>query len=107
MGARPRRLGAVAPRRLPLTPVHHHPHPLHPQPHPADRLADRGPLLLAAATAPRTGLLVTIARSVGDPTRLVAGSDCGFNTSAGNADVAPSVVWAKLRALRAGADLAS
>ena len=51
--------------------------------------------------------LVTIARSVGDPTRIIAGTDCGFDTSAGIGDVAPSVVWEKLRALRAGADLAS
>ena len=51
--------------------------------------------------------LVAIARSVGDPARVVAGTDCGFDTSAGIGDVAPSVVWEKLRALRAGADLAS
>ncbi len=51
--------------------------------------------------------LVSIARSVGDPTRVIAGTDCGFDTSAGIGDVAPTVVWAKLRALRAGADLAS
>jgi 5-methyltetrahydropteroyltriglutamate--homocysteine methyltransferase len=51
--------------------------------------------------------LATVARSVGDPHRIVAGTDCGFDTSAGIGDVAPSVVWAKLAALRAGADLAS
>ena len=51
--------------------------------------------------------LVTVARSVGDPHRVIAGTDCGFDTSAGIGDVAPSVVWAKLAALRAGADLAS
>ena len=51
--------------------------------------------------------LVSIARSVGDPTRVIAGTDCGFDTSAGIGDVAPTVVWEKLRALRAGADLAS
>jgi 5-methyltetrahydropteroyltriglutamate--homocysteine methyltransferase len=51
--------------------------------------------------------LVAIAGSIGDPDRLVAGTDCGFDTSAGIGDVAPSVVWAKLRSLRAGADLAS
>ena len=45
-------------------------------------------------------------RSVGDPRRVIAGTDCGFDTSAGIGDVAPSVVWEKLRALRAGADLA-
>ena len=46
-------------------------------------------------------------RSVGDPHRVIAGTDCGFDTSAGIGDVAPSLVWEKLRALRAGADLAS
>jgi 5-methyltetrahydropteroyltriglutamate--homocysteine methyltransferase len=51
--------------------------------------------------------LEIVARSVGDPHRVIAGTDCGFDTSAGISDVAPSVVWAKLAALRAGADLAS
>ena len=51
--------------------------------------------------------LVAVARSVGDPQRVIAGTDCGFDTSAGIGDVAPSVVWEKLRALRLGADLAS
>jgi 5-methyltetrahydropteroyltriglutamate--homocysteine methyltransferase len=48
-----------------------------------------------------------IAASVGDPRRVIAGTDCGFDTSAGIGDVAPSLVWEKLQALRAGADLAS
>jgi 5-methyltetrahydropteroyltriglutamate--homocysteine methyltransferase len=51
--------------------------------------------------------LVRVAEAVGDPSRVVAGTDCGFDTSAGIGDVAPSLVWEKLRALRAGADLAS
>jgi 5-methyltetrahydropteroyltriglutamate--homocysteine methyltransferase len=51
--------------------------------------------------------LVRVARAVGDPQRIVAGTDCGFDTSAGIGDVAPSVAWEKLRALRAGADIAS
>jgi 5-methyltetrahydropteroyltriglutamate--homocysteine methyltransferase len=51
--------------------------------------------------------LVSIARSVGDPALVVAGTDCGFATAGGIGAVAPSVVWAKLRALRAGADLAA
>jgi 5-methyltetrahydropteroyltriglutamate--homocysteine methyltransferase len=51
--------------------------------------------------------LVTVARAVGDPQRIIAGTDCGFDTSAGIGDVAPSVVWEKLRALSAGAALAS
>jgi 5-methyltetrahydropteroyltriglutamate--homocysteine methyltransferase len=48
-----------------------------------------------------------IANAVGDPHRVLAATDCGFDTSAGIGDVAPSVVWEKLRALRAGADRAS
>jgi 5-methyltetrahydropteroyltriglutamate--homocysteine methyltransferase len=48
-----------------------------------------------------------VARAVGDPGRVIAGTDCGFDTSAGIGDIAPSVVWEKLRALRAGADLAA
>jgi 5-methyltetrahydropteroyltriglutamate--homocysteine methyltransferase len=51
--------------------------------------------------------LAAAARAVGDPRRIIAGTDCGFDTSAGLGDVAPSVVWEKLRALRQGADLAS
>ena len=51
--------------------------------------------------------LVRVAAAVGDPRRVIAGTDCGFDTSAGIGDVAPSLVWEKLRALRAGADLAS
>ena len=45
--------------------------------------------------------------AVGDRSRVIASSDCGFGTFAGWELVAPSVVWAKLRALREGADLAS
>ena len=45
--------------------------------------------------------------AVGDRSRVIAGVDCGFSTVAGFQFVAESVVWAKLRALRDGADLAS
>ncbi len=48
-----------------------------------------------------------VAQSVGDPRRVIVTTDCGFDTSAGIGDVAPSVVWEKLRAMRAGADLAT
>ncbi|HVM98366.1 MAG TPA: cobalamin-independent methionine synthase II family protein [Candidatus Acidoferrales bacterium] len=48
-----------------------------------------------------------VAEVVGDPHRVLAGTDCGFDTSAGLGEVAEEVVWEKLRALRAGADLAS
>ena len=51
--------------------------------------------------------LERVANAVGDPKRVIAGTDCGFDTSAGIGDIAPSVVWEKLRALRAGADLAT
>ena len=47
------------------------------------------------------------ARAVGDPRRVLAGTDCGFEVAAGLGEVAEEVVWEKLRALRAGADLAT
>jgi len=47
------------------------------------------------------------ARAVGDPRRVLAGTDCGFDTSTGCGCVAEEVVWEKLRSLRAGADLAT
>ncbi len=45
--------------------------------------------------------------AVGDPTRVLAGTDCGFATSAGTDRVHPDVVWEKLKSLRDGAALAS
>ena len=48
-----------------------------------------------------------VAKAVGDPRRVLAGTDCGFDTSTGVGMVAEEVVWEKLRALRAGAELAS
>ena len=48
-----------------------------------------------------------VARAVGDPRRVLAGTDCGFDSSAGAGRVAEDVVWAKLRALAEGARLAS
>jgi 5-methyltetrahydropteroyltriglutamate--homocysteine methyltransferase len=47
------------------------------------------------------------ARAVGDPHRVIAGTDCGFDTSAGMGRVSEDIVWAKLVALRDGARLAS
>jgi 5-methyltetrahydropteroyltriglutamate--homocysteine methyltransferase len=44
---------------------------------------------------------------VGDPSRVLAGTDCGFDTSAGWGRVAEDVVWAKLASLRDGARIAS
>jgi 5-methyltetrahydropteroyltriglutamate--homocysteine methyltransferase len=51
--------------------------------------------------------LERVAEVVGDRTRVLAGTDCGFDTSAGWGRVAEDVVWAKLATLRAGAQLAS
>jgi 5-methyltetrahydropteroyltriglutamate--homocysteine methyltransferase len=47
------------------------------------------------------------AEAVGDPSRVIAGTDCGFDTSAGMGRVSADVVWAKLRAMRNGADIAA
>jgi len=51
--------------------------------------------------------LLRVADAFGDPTRLLAGTDCGFETSAGTVAVVPELVWAKLGALVEGARLAS
>ena len=51
--------------------------------------------------------LERVAAVVGDPTRVLAGTDCGFDTSAGWGRVAEDVVWAKLRSMSAGAELAT
>jgi 5-methyltetrahydropteroyltriglutamate--homocysteine methyltransferase len=48
-----------------------------------------------------------VAAVIGDPTRVLAGTDCGFDTSAGWGRVAEDVVWAKLTSMRDGAHLAS
>lgn len=44
---------------------------------------------------------------VGDPVRVMAGTDCGFETASGFVAVSSDVVWAKLAALSEGAALAS
>jgi 5-methyltetrahydropteroyltriglutamate--homocysteine methyltransferase len=48
-----------------------------------------------------------VAGTLGDPARVIAGTDCGFDTAAGAGRVAEDVVWAKLTALSEGARLAS
>ena len=48
-----------------------------------------------------------VAEVVGDPTKVQAGTDCGFDTSAGMRRVAEDVVWAKLASLSEGAKIAS
>ena len=44
---------------------------------------------------------------VGDPTRILAGTDCGFESAAGGGRVAEDVAWAKLASLTKGAAIAS
>jgi 5-methyltetrahydropteroyltriglutamate--homocysteine methyltransferase len=51
--------------------------------------------------------LERVAAVIGDPTRVLAGTDCGFDTSAGWGRVAEDVVWAKLASMAQGARLAS
>jgi 5-methyltetrahydropteroyltriglutamate--homocysteine methyltransferase len=51
--------------------------------------------------------LERVAAVVGDPRRVLAGADCGLETSAGNSRVAEDVVWGKLAALAEGARIAS
>jgi 5-methyltetrahydropteroyltriglutamate--homocysteine methyltransferase len=50
--------------------------------------------------------ICTAVDAVGDRERVIASVDCGFGTFAGWELVAADVVWAKLRALREGADVA-
>jgi len=47
------------------------------------------------------------ARALGDPSRILAGTDCGFETSSGVSFVAEDVAWAKLASLCEGAAIAS
>ena len=51
--------------------------------------------------------LENVARAVGDPKRVLAATDCGFDTSAGMGRVTEDVVWAKFAAMAEGAKIAS
>jgi len=51
--------------------------------------------------------LERIANAVGDPHRIIAGTDCGFETAAGSKMVVPEIVWAKLKSLSEGAAIAT
>jgi 5-methyltetrahydropteroyltriglutamate--homocysteine methyltransferase len=78
---------------------------------------DDGQVIVAGVIDPLTNFvehpevvadrLERVAQVVGDPTRVMAGTDCGFDTSAGRGRVAEDVVWAKLRAMADGARIAS
>ncbi len=49
----------------------------------------------------------TFANAIGDPTRIVAGADCGLGTFAGFGALHPEIAWKKLESLVEGAALAS
>jgi 5-methyltetrahydropteroyltriglutamate--homocysteine methyltransferase len=49
----------------------------------------------------------SVVAAVGDRERVIAGVDCGFGTFVGWEWVTEDLVWAKLKALREGADIAS
>jgi 5-methyltetrahydropteroyltriglutamate--homocysteine methyltransferase len=51
--------------------------------------------------------LEKVAAAVGDPSRIMAGTDCGFDTGVGRGRVAEEIVWAKLASLSEGARIAS
>jgi len=51
--------------------------------------------------------LERVAAAVGDPRRVLAGTDCGFDSTAGQGRVAEDVAYAKLRALVEGARIAT
>jgi 5-methyltetrahydropteroyltriglutamate--homocysteine methyltransferase len=48
-----------------------------------------------------------VAAAIGDPSRVLGGTDCGFDTSVGMGGVAEDVVCVKLRSLSEGARMAS
>jgi 5-methyltetrahydropteroyltriglutamate--homocysteine methyltransferase len=54
--------------------------------------------------ADRIALFVDV---MGDRERVIAGTDCGFSTVAGYTMVAEDVVWAKMKVLSEGAEIAS
>ena len=51
--------------------------------------------------------ICNVVEAVGDKTRVIAGTDCGFGTFASYEFVATDVAWAKLGALSEGAKIAS
>jgi 5-methyltetrahydropteroyltriglutamate--homocysteine methyltransferase len=53
------------------------------------------------------GRIERVADAVGDPSRIVAGTDCGFETVMTANLVSSDIVWKKLAALDEGAKKAS
>jgi len=76
-----------------------------------------GQILVAGVIDPLTNIvehpevvadrIERVAAAIGHPSAVLAAADCGFDTSAGWGRVASDVVWAKLRSLRDGAQIAS
>jgi 5-methyltetrahydropteroyltriglutamate--homocysteine methyltransferase len=84
----------------------------------ADRLLGDGEQIIVAGVIDTTTNFVEhpevvadrlerVAAVVGDPRRVIAGTDCGFESVAGRGRVAEDVAWAKLAALSEGARIAS
>jgi 5-methyltetrahydropteroyltriglutamate--homocysteine methyltransferase len=80
-------------------------------------LLDDDQLIVAGVVDPQTNViehpevisdrLERVVEVVGDPRRVLAGTDCGFETSTGMGAVASDVVWAKLASMAEGAKLVS
>lgn len=78
---------------------------------------DNGQVVVAGVIDPLTNFvehpevvadrLERVIQVVGDPALVMAGTDCGFDSSAGRGRVAQDVVWAKLRAMADGARIVS
>ena len=65
-----------------------------------------GPVQSSFPCPPAHRLDKTSRRCV-DPTRVLAGTDCGFETFIRWSQVDPDVAWLKLRSLSEGAEIAS
>ncbi len=62
------------------------------------------PTISKARVADRLERVIPV---VGDPARVMAGTDCGFDSSAGRGRVAEDVVWSKLHAMAEGVQIVS
>jgi len=51
--------------------------------------------------------ILLAAEAVGDPARIIAGTDCGLETAAGSSMLVPDIAWAKLGSLVEGARIAT
>ena len=46
-------------------------------------------------------------KATGDPRKVQAGTDCGFDTAAGMGRVTSDIAWAKLKVMQEGAQIAA